>query len=121
MFVCLFVCLFRCLEEGLLPSLSYRNMSRLYATASLVELTLPPSPPPSSTTPGPPTDHGMACLQAVCRDNKTEENLNNLADDLDAKEYALSPGEAVTHFLFPPHFLFPVQSWLGTSRCTATG
>lgn len=36
----------------------------------------------------------MARLQAVCRDNKMEENLNNLADDLDAKEYALSPGQS---------------------------
>ena len=35
----------------------------------------------------------MARLQAVCRDNKTEENLNNLADDLDPKDFALSPGQ----------------------------
>ena len=93
--VLLFVCTCRCLEEGLLPSLSYRNMSRLYATASLVGLTLPPAPSPSpSSTSGTPggTDHGMARLQAVCRDNKMEENLNNLAEDLDAKEFAISPG-----------------------------
>lgn len=74
--------LYRSLEEGLLPSLSYRNMSRLYATARLVELTLSPSSP----------DHGMPRLQAVCTDNKTEENLNNLVDDLDYKDFALSTG-----------------------------
>ena len=74
---------YRCLEEGLLPSLSYRNMARLYATARLLELTLCPSSP----------DQGMPRLQSVCTDNKTEENLNNLADDLDAKDFDLSPGE----------------------------
>lgn len=72
----------RCLEEGLLPSLSFRNMARLYATARLLELTLCPSSP----------DQGMPRLQTVCIDNKTEENLNNLADDLDAKDFDLSPG-----------------------------
>lgn len=87
--LCVFILLFsRSLEEGLLPSLSYRNMSRLYATASLVELTMPPSPSSGGS------ERGMARLQAVCRDNKMEENLNNLAEDIDAKEYALSPGQS---------------------------
>ena len=35
----------------------------------------------------------MPRLQAVCKENKTEENLNNLAEDLDYKDFALSPGE----------------------------
>lgn len=78
------ICLHRSHEEGLLPSLSYRNMARLYATARLVELTLPPSS----------LEHGMPRLQSVCMENKTEENLNNLADDLDFQDFSLSPGEA---------------------------
>jgi len=72
----------RCVEEGLQPTLSYRNLARLYATARLVELGLSPSSP----------EQGMPRLQAVCMDNKTEENLNNLANDLDAKDFDLSSG-----------------------------
>ena len=71
------------MEEGLLPSLSYRNMARLYATRRLVELNLSPSSP----------EQGMPRLQAVCKDNKMEENLNNLAEDLDPKDFALSTGQ----------------------------
>jgi len=57
-------------------------MSRLYATARLLELVLSPSSP----------DHGMPRLQAVCTENEPEENLKNLADDLDLKDFALSSG-----------------------------
>lgn len=72
----------RCVEEGLQPTLSYRNLARLYATMRLVELSLTPSSP----------EKGVPCLQAVCTD-KTEENLNNLADDLDYKDFELSTGQ----------------------------
>lgn len=74
-------------------------MARLYATSRLVELALSPS---SSLGP----EHGMPRLQAVCKDNKTEENLNNLADDLDYKDFALSPGKCPVGRY--------VGRWLGT-------
>lgn len=73
-----------CMEKGLVPSLSYRNTARLYATCRLLELNLSPSSP----------DQGMPRLQAVCTDNKTEENLNNLAEDLNPKDFLLSPGKS---------------------------
>ena len=74
---------YRCVEDGLLPTLSYRNLARLYATMRLVDLSLCPSSP----------EKGVPRLQAVCTENKTEENLNNLADDLDCKDFELSTGQ----------------------------
>lgn len=84
-------------------------MARLYATARLLELALcptpssssPTSPSSSSSSPeagaGSEHEQGMPRLQAVCKENKTEENLKNLADDLDVKDFALSPGEPHAH------------------------
>lgn len=83
-----------CMEKGLVPSLSYRNTARLYATCRLLELNLSPSSP----------DQGMPRLQAVCTDNKTEENLNNLAEDLNPKDFLLSP-EVACHLQPHCHWL----------------
>ncbi len=81
-----------CVEKGLLPSLSYRNTSRLYATSRLVELTLNPSS----------HELGLPRLHSVCTENKMEENLNNLAEDLAPAEFAVPPGIAhvTTYFYF---------------------
>ena len=77
-----------CMEKGLLPSLSYRSTSRLYATSRLVELTLNPSS----------HELGLPRLHAVCTDNKMEENLNNLAEDLAPAEFAVPPGNCIIFY-----------------------